>query len=144
MPDQMILTVTASTQYINHEIDTRLHRLDSDKWRVVHTSTGNHFDSKHNVTIVTVTILVEETSGSKAQKERLEVDKKLLDQPISILKLPTLITGSLEQGSIKTLRDLVGKNCRELVKLRNFSNLSLYRVIEALADRKLYLGYKID
>lgn len=60
--------------------------------------------------------------------------EQLLDSPLSVLSLSTRTINNLEEnGGIRTVRELLGKQRKDLLALPNFGQCSLQEVLNALA-----------
>ncbi len=91
--------------------------------------------------------LGEETVAGEIAKEEpeTEVDEELeakLNTPIQELELSVRASNCLESAKIETVRELVGMNEADLLKIRSFGKTSLREIKRKLADIGLSLGMK--
>jgi len=73
----------------------------------------------------------------KGEKE--EGEKKLLEQAVEELGLPSIPLKALKSSGIKKIGDLVGKNSKELLKIQNFGEKSLQKLEKKLTEYGLGL-----
>jgi len=88
--------------------------------------------------------------GSAEADEPAEADEtggeenSILDQSIESLELSIRSMNCLKNANIRTLRDLVSRNEREMVEIRNFGEKSLKEVREKLEALGLGFGMNVD
>ncbi len=78
-------------------------------------------------------------------RSEVEVEEDtILDQAIETLELSIRSMNCLKNANVRTLRDLVSKNERDMVEIRNFGEKSLKEVREKLEALGLGFGMNLD
>ncbi len=70
--------------------------------------------------------------------------KRYLAKPVSELELSVRASNCLETANIKTIRELVTKEEKDMLEYKNFGRTSLNEIKEQLANMGLSLGMKLD
>ncbi len=68
------------------------------------------------------------------------IDNQFLDKDVSFLNLPGLVRGCLENGKIRTIKELCAKRSAELIAFNNFGRVSLVEVCRRLEALGLSLA----
>ena len=69
---------------------------------------------------------------------------RYLSKPVADLELSVRAGNCLETANIKTIRELVVKNEKEMLEYKNFGKTSLNEIKDQLANMGLSLGMKLD
>ena len=69
---------------------------------------------------------------------------RYLAKPVSELELSVRASNCLETANIKTIRELVTKEEKDMLEYKNFGRTSLNEIKEQLANMGLFLGMKLD
>ena len=83
-------------------------------------------------------------------EEEPEIDEaklrrnRYLAKPVSELELSVRASNCLETANIKTIRELVTKEEKDMLEYKNFGRTSLNEIKEQLANMGLSLGMKLD
>lgn len=86
-------------------------------------------------------VVAEEVEAAEAEKPR---EDTILDQEIEALELSIRSLNALKNAGIDTLRDLVSRDERDMLEIRNFGEKSLKEVKEKLEAQGLGLGMQLD
>jgi DNA-directed RNA polymerase subunit alpha len=76
--------------------------------------------------------------------EAKELRNRYLSKPVADLELSVRAGNCLETANIKTIRELVVKNEKEMLEYKNFGRTSLNEIKDQLANMGLSLGMKLD
>ena len=69
---------------------------------------------------------------------------RYLAKPVAELELSVRASNCLETANIKTIRELVTKEEKDMLEYKNFGRTSLNEIKEQLANMGLSLGMKLD
>ena len=69
---------------------------------------------------------------------------RYLAKPVAELELSVRASNCLETANIKTIRELVTKEEKDMLEYKNFGRTSLNEIKEQLANMGLFLGMELD
>ena len=76
--------------------------------------------------------------------EAKELRNRYLSKPVADLELSVRAGNCLESANIKTIRELVSKNEKEMLEYKNFGRTSLNEIKDQLANMGLTLGMDLE